>query len=816
MDISRQGTGQQLVARPALIAALDGAFDRRLTLIAAQAGAGKTTLLRQWVAAHPERHFTRLDVEAADDDPAHFARRWITALNGSRPGTARASATVPTQGDGFGPALIANMANALSGPHETVILLDDVHHFTNVTLVADLGRLIERMPRNAHVVLASRVDPPIALSRYRLNDDLLELRPAQLAFSESESAALLEKISGRRLEPSQVRTLRDRTEGWAAGLQLAALRLRREPDADSFISEFSGSDRLVADYLGEEVIAGLPPARRRLLLEMSVLDDMCASLVDAATGSPNAQQMLEELERECMFLVPLDAQRRWFRFHHLFSDLLRSRLRAENPAAELRILTAAADWHLARSSVKSALQYLLRAQARDGAMEAMLASVADDAANGEVRALPHRQPPLRDALRTAQMNEELFAGLRHAWGGGSQQATSPNQRAQGSRPEARGWGFVAAQVLWRARPDISTDEARRRLAELTQNGPTTNAASAALVEVLVSGGRAYFLAGNTNEARAWLSRALVAAASDVVGRVSALGALSLVEAWCRNTALAEVLMRDALEAARDAGMLAHPAIADAYLASVLTALEPQPTNPPAPPGSAPQIDPLDPSGSEPQPSVAGTVRHPLATRPTPQAVETGVAAIDDQKLVATVLFERAAASITLGDTEPAREMVAAWDELVQVSTPLSVVQNHILRARLAAIDETPDEAIRELTSALKVAEIHGLVEVFVQAGPLILQRLSMISGPQAAFSDVIRSRARQETVPVAVDLAEPLTERERELLAYLPTRFTNDELARRFYVSVNTIKTHMAHIYRKLDATTRDGAIERARELGLL
>ncbi|WP_354500637.1 LuxR C-terminal-related transcriptional regulator [Mycetocola sp. 2940] len=814
MDISRQGTGQKLVARPALIAALDGAFDRRLTLIAAQAGAGKTTLLRQWVAAHPERHFTRLDVEAADDDPAHFARRWITALNSSRPATARASATIPAQGDGFGPALIASMANALASPHETVILLDDVHHFTNVTLVADLGRLIERMPRNAHVVLASRVDPPIALSRYRLNDDLLELRPAQLAFSESESAALLEQISGRRLEPAQVRTLRDRTEGWAAGLQLAALRLRREPDADSFISEFSGSDRLVADYLGEEVIAGLPPARRRLLLEMSVLDDMCASLVDAATGTSNAQQILEELEHECMFLVPLDAQRRWFRFHHLFSDLLRSRVRAENPAAELRILTAAADWHLARSSVKSALQYLLRAQARDGAMEAMLASVADDAAHGEVRTLPHRQPPLRDALRTAQMNEELFAGLRHAWGGGTSSQASPvNGRGNGRTDVQRGWGFVAAQVLWRARPDISTDEARRRLAELTQNGPATHATSAALVEILVSGGRAYFLAGNTNEARAWLSRALVAAASDVVGRVSALGALSLVEAWCRNTALAEILMRDALEAARDAGMLAHPAIADAYLASVLTALEPQPAKHPEP---APQLAPDDESDTAPAPSDAATVRHPLATRPPPRPAESGVAAFDDQKLVATVLFERAAASITLGDTEPAREMVAAWDELVQVSTPLSVVQNHILRARLAAIDETPDEAIRELTSALKVAEIHGLVEVFVQAGPLILQRLSMISGPQAAFSDVIRTRARQEDVPVSVDLAEPLTERERELLAYLPTRFTNDELARRFYVSVNTIKTHMAHIYRKLDATTRDGAIERARELGLL
>jgi LuxR family maltose regulon positive regulatory protein len=543
-----------------------------------------------------------------------------------------------------------------------------------------------------------------------------------------------------------------------------------------------------------------------------VLDDMCAGLVQAATGAHNAQQILEELERECMFLVPLDGRRYWFRFHHLFSDLLRSRLRAENPAAELRILTAAADWHLAKNRVKSALDYLLRAQARDGAMEAMLTSVADDAANGVVGALGRQRSPIRNLLRTAQMNEDLFAGVRHAWG----DWFPPTEQANGdthAEPQ-RGWGFVAAQVLWRARPDISTEEAHRKLAELRQNEGQTEVTSPALAEILVSGGRGYFLAGDTDEARAWLSRALVAAESDVVGRVSALGALSLVEAWCRNTSLAEGLVRDALETARDAGMLAHPAIADAYLASVLTSLEP-PEPPPQAETPAQRGTPEDPSRL--RPSDSDDIRHPLAAGRALHSAEAGALAHDDKRLVPTVLFDRAAASITLGDTEPAREIVAAWDELVPISTPLSVVQNHILRARLAAVDETPDEAIRELTSALTVAELHGFVEVFVQAGPMILRRLSMVAGPQAAFTDVIRARASQEALPsVVADLAEPLTERERELLSFLPTRFTNVELARRFYVSVNTIKTHMAHIYRKLDATTRDGAIERAREVGLL
>lgn len=748
---------EHLVVRPVLLAALDRALDRRLTLIAAPAGAGKTTLLRQWEAAHPERVFTHLDVESADDDPPHFASRLLSALPTPPPDAPLAPIGVPTNGDELGPAILQSLPAALAEIPEAVIVLDDVDRFTNVTLVAELGRLIERMPQTAHIVLASRVDPPIALSRHRKNGDLLELRQAQLAFTEPESAALLELIVGRPLEPSDVRALREKTEGWAAGLQLAGLHLRNESDAESFIAKFNGSDRLVADYLGEEVLAALPPRRRQLLMEISILDDMCADLVEAATGAVGAQQILDELEQDCMFLVPLDPRRRWFRFHRLFSELLRSHLRAEDPEGEFRILTAAADWHLGEGHVKTALDYLLRAQAHTGAMEAILCSAPD--------------------------------------------GVSSESDGAGTPAPRRAWGFVAAQVLRRARPGISIEEARARLRRLSQNGRAA-ASSTELSEALVSGGRAYFLAGDTDEARRWLARALGASGSDPGGRVSALSALSLVEAWCRNTSQAEHLMREALETARDAGMLTHPAIADAQLASALTAAR---AHSPAP------------ASERPTTGLAPGARHPLAAAQRPLAPVVPDEDEDPrQKLVPSVLFERAEAALTMGDARPARAIVGVWENLVPDPTPLSVVQFHILCARLAAVDDTPNEAIRELTAALKIAEIHGLVDVFVDAGPTILQHLSMISGPQAAFRDVVRARIEQPVTPIMTGLADPLTDRELELLAYLPTRYTNVELARRFFVSVNTIKTHMAHIYRKLDASTRDGAIERARELGLL
>ncbi|GGE90652.1 LuxR C-terminal-related transcriptional regulator [Mycetocola zhadangensis] len=815
---SHPTTKEHLIERPALLGVLDGALNRRLTLITAQAGAGKTTLLKQWATTHADRAFTQLDIEPDDDDPARFVGRLVAALTKSRPTVARVPRTAGPHSSGLDSHLSATLTSALAKSPETVLLLDDVHRFTNVSLVADLGRLIEQMPESAHVVMASRVDPPIALGNHRLNDDLLELRPAHLAFSERESAAFLERIVGRPVDPQQVRVLREKTEGWAAGLQLAGLHLRHEADPDAFVAQFNGSDRLVADYLGEEVIDGLPPERRHLLLKMSALDDMCAGLVEAAIGPVYAQQVLEELEHECMFLIPLDARRQWFRFHHLFSELLRSRLRVENPAAELQILTAAADWHLSRGRVKPALDYLFRAQARDGAMEAMLTSSANDATE-RTETTANLEAETAELWTSDVVDEDLFAGVRHARQSesASAQEISPLPGPFSTATPRRGWGFVAAQVLWRTRPDISTEEAQSKVATLSNLSTAAGAPSPDLADALVSGGRAYFLAGNTDEARRWLSMALLAASGDVVGRVSALSALSLVEAWCRNTVIADRLVRDALETARDAGMLAQPAIADAHLAAVLTSLEP---------GKAvvsTTLPELRHSHSPPDsfPAETGSpgeekVRHPLVPRTATRPDNADLGAFESPKLVPTVLFDRAAASISLGDTELAREVVEAWDELVQVHTPLSVVQHHILRARLAGVDEMPDESIRHLTAALQIAEVHGFVDVFVQAGPLILQRLSMLSGPQSAFSDIVRTRARRELEPSPVGLSEPLTERELEVLAFLPTRYTNLELARRFFVSVNTIKTHMAHIYRKLDATTRDNAIERARELGLL
>ena len=351
----------------------------------------------------------------------------------------------------------------------TVIAFDNLHRITNPHLVAELGRFIERAPRQVHCVIATRVDPPMPLSRFRLHGDLLELRRHDLAFTLDEATTLLERLTGKALPRDHVRVLWERTEGWAAGLQLAGLNLRQHDDADAFVADFGGSDRLVADYLGQEVLASLSPDRRRVLLQLSALDDMCAGLVQATTGYERAQSLLHALERESMFLVPLDSRGEWFRFHHLFRELLRSRLRDDSPAEELKLITAAADWNLTRGRVKPAMEYLLRAQARDGALEAMLAAVPEVVTGAVTRAevLTGVRQVLADEPAEAAAGAGAFAEASAAPDVAADvpaaPAAAPDRWNTRTRP---GLGYVAAQVLWRARPEASPETARRRLLDV--------------------------------------------------------------------------------------------------------------------------------------------------------------------------------------------------------------------------------------------------------------------------------------------------------------------------------------------------------------
>ena len=332
-----------LVARPRLVERLDEGMARELVLVCTPAGFGKTTLLADWVRGG-QRPVAWLSLDEGDNDPVRFWRHVAAALDTVRPGVAER--VVPLLGSlqsASLDAVVATLVNKLAGMAEGVVLVVDDYHLIEAQSVhASLEYLLEHLPSSLRLVLASRADPPLPLARLRARGQLTELRAADLRFTPTEATAVLRAAVGPDVPEVALAALGERTEGWVAGLQLAALSLRGQLDIDAFVQTFSASHRYVLDYLTEEVLERQPPQLRQFLLETSILDRVCGPLADAVTGRSDSQAILEQVERANLFLIPLDAVRGWWRHHHLFTDLLRARLQQEQPARMLELHLAAA------------------------------------------------------------------------------------------------------------------------------------------------------------------------------------------------------------------------------------------------------------------------------------------------------------------------------------------------------------------------------------------------------------------------------------------------------------------------------------------
>ena len=350
------------VPRPRLVGRLEEGLARGLILVCAPAGSGKTVLLADW-ARHGGRPVAWLSLDVGDNDPARFWRHVVAALGQARPGIGELAGPVlgppeASSPDGLVMALINELA---AGPREDEVLLvlDDYHLIDSQPVHGSLLFLLEHLPPGLRMVLASRSDPPLPLARLRAGGQLAELRAAELRFTADEAAALLREAIGADLPGTAVAALTARTEGWAAGLQLAGLSLRGQADTAGFVAAFSGSHRYVLDYLTGEVLERQNPQVREFLLETSVLERLTGELCDAVTGRAGSQAMLADIERAGLFLVPLDEVRGWWRYHHLFADLLRARLQAEQPGRVQALHRAAAAWceehDLADDAVRHAL-----------------------------------------------------------------------------------------------------------------------------------------------------------------------------------------------------------------------------------------------------------------------------------------------------------------------------------------------------------------------------------------------------------------------------------------------------------------------------
>ncbi len=859
---------EYLVERPKLNRRLNAALSVPLALVVAQAGAGKTVLLHQWAAEHPEIPFVWIDVESADDDPVRFSRRFLAALAVVRPAVMRLARMSALNAGGLGEPLLQALAEELASCPEIVVVLDDLHHLSNATLLGDLGVLAAAVPPNVHLVISTRVDPPIPWSRLRLRNRLLEIRQSDLAMTHQEGAELLTRVSRLDIPSGVLDVLLTRTEGWAAGLQLAGLTLKFQPDADGFVSEFGGTDRLIADYLTEEVLGAITDHGRRTLLRMSPLDTMTAELVDHVLERSDAQVLFERLEQESLFFVSLDAHRERFRFHQLFRDLLRYRLRAEEPDEEARLLVRAGDFHLARGELAVAIEYLLRAQEWDRAVDAILACGSDVFERGEMSTVIRWISTVPEAVRRERLDVSLELGLLVGMRGEAAHAVdiltrvaSDPRASVGQCMVAHAW--ISATTQWSSHPADTMRSAERALALLEANPRAVIPDLMRLTrpELLTtvaigSGGRSQFLAGNLAATDAWLSRAL---GSEGIAyppfRVGVLGSLALLRVWCGRAAEAELLAAEALETAAASGLLTHPIIADAYFAEAMVAHERGIPDAAA----APLRDGTLRAEANHRTQLAWISRyvrallavadgrydealefvdlskHDAISAPAPVILERLVAVHmsalrrtgrSEESLrlrgavppkSSDVAFETAAALLTLGRREPARLLLTERRRLFQAEQPRGDVQRLAALAWAAELDGDHHIALEQIGMALDRAEADGVVEVFIATDPVVLDLITEVSPVRGGLSETILSRWRQtQPLDANAGLPEPLTERELEILAYLPGHSTTAELAKLCFVSVNTLKTHVMHIYRKLGVTGRSAAITRARELGLL
>ena len=356
----------QLLRRTALLDALSAGGSRKLTLLSAPAGWGKTTLLSQWAAgiggAREERRLAWLSLDSSDNDPVWFWMYVIAALQKASPGVgARAIELLAMGADPLQVVLPTLLNDLAATAGQLVLALDDYHVVMSHAVHEQMAFVIDRMPATLHLVLATRSDPMLPLARLRASGDLLELRTDDLRFVDVEAGQLLNEILGLDLADADVQLLCRRAEGWVAGLYLAALSLAGRADAAAFIKTFSGGNRHIVDYLMAEVLEGQPPQLRSFLVHTSVLHRLGGALCDAVLETTGSASVLERIERENLFLVPLDLSRRWYRYHHLFGELLRTELQRTEPGLVQVLHRRAAAWFEAEGLVDEAVRQMVAA-----------------------------------------------------------------------------------------------------------------------------------------------------------------------------------------------------------------------------------------------------------------------------------------------------------------------------------------------------------------------------------------------------------------------------------------------------------------------
>ncbi len=864
----------RLIGRGDLLAALDRAAAKKVTIISAPAGSGKTSLLRAW-ADRPGQP-SRLAVMQVQRDQHDAQQFWLALLSVVRQACATTSSAEPPAAtpDFNGRAMVDRVLSELAGQRGRLnLVIDDLHELTSPDALAQLTRLLTNLPGDVHAVLATRRDLPLRLHQLRLAGELAEIRAADLRFTERETRELLD-ASGIVLSDAGATLLHQRTEGWAAGLRLAAISLADHPDPERFVTEFSGSDRTVAEYLIAEMLERQPDDVKDLLLRTSLLDRVNGELADLLTGRPGSERILLELEDANAFVISLDPERTWFRYHHLFADLLRLELRRTYPEEVPELHRHAAEWFTRHGQVVDAIRHTQAAADWPDAARLLADHAFSLTLDGQAQTIQ----ALLQAFPQGADDPELAL------------VRAGSDLVQGRLDEAAAHLAVAETYVEAASPDrqrrLQVAVASLKLSLATRRGhlagvveqvkflasPVTGQSDEDIA--LDSDLRAVALM-NLGTVEAWslglpdAERHLRegAALARKIGRpyleVSCLAQLGFASK-IRPFATARRRCQEAIALAERHGWGAEPIVAPALvtLAGVMVWTGEfdegerwlQRTEQVLQADTGPDIRLLLHLTAGILHACRGRHRealeefstaehlrsqlegsHALASQVTGWLLATqarlgmtgearaALAALDDDRASSGEIRD-ACAVICLAEGDPAAALAAVQDVLdgtAPVIGYVTLVVTYLL-AGLAHRELGDQRAANEAAErALALAEADRLVLPFAITGSAeLLEALPRHETAHAALRadilDVLHGSSPAAEDQSSSPLAEELSPSELRVLRYLPTNLSRPEIASELSVSVNTVNTHVRSIYAKLQARDRSSAVQRARELRLL
>ena len=873
-----------LVSRPRLLALLDQGLARPLTLISAPTGFGKTTLLSEWRAsAGRDYPLAWLSLDPEDNNPIRFLnyltaalRNVVPGVSEPAPGMLRSPETIQLQ------AFLTGLINDLDQfPEPFALVLDDYHLIRSSAVHEIIAFILDHLPQRMHLVLLTRSDPPLPLASLRARSQLVEIRADDLRFSAGEAQAFFNPLMGLALSPGDVAAIEQRTEGWIAALQLAALviqspRLAQEPEAiPRFIEAFTGSHHYIADYLSAEVLSRQPEQVRTFLLQTSILERMTAELCDRLLGRSDSLAMLRQLDQANLFLVPLDEQRRWYRYHHLFAELLRSQLQEVASEQLPELHQRAADWYEQNGFVSEAITHALAAgdlqqTARIVEQHAMATLMRGDSTTllgwiasiaalipqhpwlgiyqswallitGEIEPIETRLQAVESwiaahpSITDAQELEDHIAAIRALIAGRrglAQQAITLARRALERLPDSetaiRGVLMLTlGDASWSSGDLVGAMQVFNQAAHMqaaTDNILPATGAFSSVAALLVEQGQLRRAAETYQE--------VVRIATRADGRImptaapAYLGLSGLAYEW-NDLDAASRDARQGLELGRRWG---NPAtLAGIYLlqariqqaqgqrldsSEALRQAEELARGPGVPLATAYRIAEFRVRQWLQQANLEAAVRWVGQ-----QALDPGDAFSYQQQIAYLTLARILIAQNRLEVASSLLERILAqFESLGQMGRVLELL---LLQALTMNAKGDVTGALAALARALALGEPEGCLRVFLDEGAPMAELLRHAGSRGIAPPYVARllsefNRSKAVTADSQQPLIEPLTDRERQVLRLLAEGFSNQAIAERLVIAVGTVKTHTASLYRKLGVSSRTQAVARATQLGLL